>query len=410
VQILVVGAALILMRAPTSARAAVGRIEAVAAPLNAAAPSTTHLLAVADDPHATIDARRAAVAGLAALGNAQARQALEAVGAAIVDGGRTDYEIVRAARRELKKQGVVRSMPPISPKLEAELLAELTARKPDAVIIDWDGTIKPNHAPGDAESTALLGGLVDAGIHTMVLSGRPDVSRRPETPSILDSLAGVSPSVLSRLTTGAKRGAVILRHDADGVPSVVHTAPPWTAAEQSALGEASRRIALKFGETLVKGRSTQERDMTFTQFLRAGLTPSETAAAAVEFEEVMRRNGYEVEVSARPPSSLTSPPSLSVSKLTKVLGVHYFLKKVAETATTYLPSGVAATLRTLLLGDEFFGDRRMDIGMVKGAPGALAISVGGSADPDLDNVFVWRTSGPDGTKQIAAAIAATKRP
>jgi MFS family permease len=392
----------------------------------AAIASVTHFAAIADNPLASAPERRLAVESLASFNSDEARLALEAVGSAIPDVGRADYEIIRAARRALKKQGTELSMPPVSAKLEAELLGQLKREKPDAAIFDWDGTIKPLNGAGDEETTALLGGVVDAGIHTMVLTDRPDVSKSGKSPTILDSLSGVSASVLSRLSVGANRGARILQHDDRGVARVERTEPSWTAAEKDALAEASRRVVEKYGASEFNGKTGDQGDYSHSQFLKIGMTPAEVAAATDEFREILRGRGLNVEVIGRSAYKPTDPPYITVSKIDKSLGVRLFLRNIdrlirtrdvyrrlpaslhgaAKAILGLLPQRAIAATKTVLVGDHFFQTRNIDSGMVKGAPGALAISVGGLADPDLDNTFVWRTQGPEGTKQIAGALAA----
>ena len=64
--------------------------------------------------------------------------------------------------------------------------------------------------------------------------------------------------------------------------------------------------------------------------------------------------------------------------------------------------------RTLLVGDHFFGPGNVDGDMPRGAPGATVLAVGGLADPDLDNAFVWPAQGHQAAMEIGRALAAVK--
>lgn len=69
-----------------------------------------------------------------------------------------------------------------------------------------------------------------------------------------------------------------------------------------------------------------------------------------------------------------------------------------------LPKKPIPAANMVLVGDHFEGKESIDGPMIKGAPGALALSVGGFADPRLENVFVWPEKGPAGTRQVMAAM------
>ena len=71
-----------------------------------------------------------------------------------------------------------------------------------------------------------------------------------------------------------------------------------------------------------------------------------------------------------------------------------------------LPSRPVAADKVVAVGDYFLGERDADGPMLKGAPGALGLAVGGTANPDYDNVFVMPARGHATTLEIANAIAA----
>ena len=59
---------------------------------------------------------------------------------------------------------------------------------------------------------------------------------------------------------------------------------------------------------------------------------------------------------------------------------------------------------TVVVGDHFFGTRTDDLDMLQAAPDALALAVGGSADPRAERVFVWPTKGHAATQEILGAL------
>lgn len=392
------------------------------APLSPApAPDLSALKSEARDAKKTPDQRLSAVKAIANLSTDFARLALEEIGAER-GGTAADYEIKRAALRALAEQGVLRSLPPVSAEHAKELLQKAS---PLLVQLDLDGVVKGKGRPIAPEMGAALEALSKAGAHPMIVTDRSAVGRgRAGDVGVLDALReGLTPSQRHRVSVAPYRGAEIWHHDAEGEGWIAEKAESWSPDQRAALERASSRVFAAHGRASEKPVTTP---YDSALFLPKTLSEAELAAAAELLRAELKAANVEADVIAWRPAG-EQFTLLTASKHDKSRGAAAGLRLRDRLERSRLVAGRPSQLRALvraivdrlparpidgksvvIVGDRFMGEQAIDAPMMKGAPGALGISVGGTADPRLDNVFVWPTDHADGALEVVKGLAAKK--
>lgn len=392
-------AALAASEGPASAPAAI-RLVGTGLSANdkflSAAPAA--LEAVATDPSKPAADRQRAVAALAARAPGSS-ESLERVAAANPDGGAADYEVHRSALRALAENGVVKSLRPVSRAHADEILAGLTANKPQAAVFDYDDTLAPFREPVSAEVAAGFQATISQGVKLAVLTDRPDQSSNPKDVTIMQSLAGLSVAQKQGLTVGSNSGARLSVYSAAGEQIVAHEEGlRYSDAERKAITEASAATAEKFGRYDYNGKEENLGDFKWVRFLPLGM-PAETVQEAARFMEAqLAARGVKLAVAGRQAADPKNPSYLAMSLLDKSVGIKTLR---ARFGTDGKPVDAS---KMLIVGDSYFGTRTVDSDMTKAAPGALTIAVGGSADPRLDNAFVWPSKGKDASVELLGAM------
>ncbi|HAH08397.1 MAG TPA: hypothetical protein DCM05_18035 [Elusimicrobia bacterium] len=388
-----------------------------------ALPSLGELESIAVDSARPEAERKGAVENIAQGEGAEVQDSLQRVAAANPEGGAADYEVHRAALRALAGKGVILSLRPVSKTHAAEILARLTQNKPDLAIFDYDDTLQKWNTPISPETAAALKASNDAGVRTMILTDRPDVAQKPGDTTILDSLQPMSAEQKAGLIVQSSRGTRTTVFNRDGSARLIDSNDvSWTESEKTAITDAAAVMAERYG------KPSREEFTAYTYFrtLRLGLSKAETEAAAAALQDELKTRGIDVEVIGRMPKDVQKDePYLSLSKIDKSIGVRWtrsnlaFAERMMDAVKLglsgrwlerlaglfrRLPSRPVAAEKTLIVGDQFFGAKVTDRNMTKGAPGALALSVGGTADPRIDNVFVLPENGAAGSLSILGAL------
>ncbi|MBI5242809.1 MAG: hypothetical protein HY922_03875 [Elusimicrobia bacterium] len=387
------------------------------------AASLDELEAAAIDSNRPESERMDAVSSIAKQGGAEARESLQRVSEANPEGGASDYEIHRAALRALADTGLILSLRPISRSHASEILAKLSRNKPDLAIFDYDDTLEKWIKPISAETARALKAASDAGVHTAILTDRGDIPRDQKDVTILDSLSPMTPEQKANLTVQSSRGTRTIIFDRKGQAQLVNDESiAWTDAEKKALAEAAAVVSRRYG-------AAEREELTAYAYFRTlalGLPRDGVLAAAKLMREELKARGIDLEVIGRMAANPEkNPPYLNVSKIDKSIGVSWlrahsgFVERLQDAARLglrgrwlsragrflrLLPSRPIAAERTLIVGDQFFDLKVTDRDMTKGAPGALAISVGGTADPRIDNIFVWPEKGRTGSLDVLGAL------
>jgi|GEM_PF-1758200 len=363
-----------------------------------AGATPNELEARAVDSAQPLPGRRAAVRALA-LGP-DSRESLERVAAANPEGGAADYEVHREALYALAQQGVVKSLRPVSRLHADEILAQLASVKPAAAVFDYDDTLAGFREPVSPEIAAGLKASADAGVMTAVLTDRPDIKKSERDSSIVDSLSPMTPEQKSKLLVGADSGARVISFDAAGAPVLARDAKlRFTDAERAAIVAASAATAEKFGRFEYNGKEENLGDFKWVRFLPLGM-PAETVQEAARFmQSRLDGAGVKITVAGRQAADPKNPSYLTISLLDKSVGIKTLREEFAARGVE-----TAAAESMLIVGDSYFGTRTVDSDMSKAAPGALTIAVGGTADPRVENVFVWPTKGAAASAEILGAL------
>lgn len=319
--------------------------------------------------------------------SAEEAQSLEEAGTRL-GGSAADYEVKRAALRRLAAEGRLVSLPPISDEHAGQILRALSASKPRLAAIDFDGTLARDGHPMAPELGAALAASAGRGVETAILTTRSARAHGANAAGILDALGTMTPAQRAAIRVAAQSGGELVSFDAAGEPRPSERAPGWSPSEREALREAARLTAEAYGAP----GAVEMTDYDLSVTLRTGLDEADVAAAGVALlRELAARAGSVPSLYARYSGSAAHPSYLFVRKYDKSFGVRRLRGSIPGSFV-------------LLVGDQFFGQPGVDAEMPKGAPGALAISVGGTADPRLDGVFVWPRTGPEGTRQILEAL------
>jgi hypothetical protein len=391
----------------------------------AAQKSVSELQASANDSSLSYDKRVEAVSAIAALATDEAKVSLKAIGQANPEGGAVDYEVKRKALQALAGLGEVVSLPPVSRAHADEILKSLTADKPKAAIFDYDDTLERNSVRASPETAAALKAAVDAGVDAAILTARSDREEDHKGTTVIDSLSTLAPEQKAGLTLGTNRGARMLVFDKKGEPRLLEQAPAWTEAERAAIRAAAAVVKARYGEALFEGKVGELSDWTFSMFLPVGTSHEDVAAAAELLRSELAARGIAREVSGRNAFNPKNPSYLVLAKIDKSYGVERLrsngdfygrmrdvaqklpagLQGLGSKIAGLLPRSTVPASKTLLVGDHFFGSRVEDLNMTKGAPGALALAVGGVADPRAERVFLWPSKGHAATQEILGALA-----
>lgn len=393
-----------------------------------AAPSLESLEAKAADQSKPRAERSEAVKALAKLKTDASREALRRVGTGTPATTADDYEVKREALKALAEQGVLVSLPPVSRAHAEQILQDLSgAKKPAAAAFDYDSTLEASGTPISKETAEKLEALAKSGVETLILTDRAPLSRRVGDVGMDTTLASLTPSQKSLISVATNRGAQIW---ISGMSRDAVRSKAWTNEETVALNGAGMELERKYGKAEVDHEKRVVRgDYDYARFLPAGTPEATVDEAAAFMKSELERRGVKAAVTPRYAGGIETFPYVTVSKYDKshgVLGLRRlrehlgrlrdverlprFLQGAARALISVLPKGSVPASSVLLVGDHFFGPRGIDADMAKGAPGALSIAVGGTADPRIDNVFVWDKKGHEASMELAAAASAPAAP
>lgn len=380
------------------------------------------------DPAKPDEERREAITAISRIEGPEALAGLRRIAAANPQGGAREYEIHRAALKALAGRGVVESLRPVTREHADQILRGIVENKPEAAFFDYDDTLEKHVTPASPELAAALKASADAGVETVILTDRPDTWTKGKTTddSVAKSLSTLSPEQKASITVMSNRGTRLSLSDKKGELALMEENDlAWTPQEASALLEAAKSLPDKFGSYEYNGKSQDLTKNIFVYFLAPGTEQARIDEASSALQAELSRRGIDYKVTGKKARSAENPPYLVVARNDKSLGVHTirsssrvidqmrdalrwglpkswagrlwkFLKK--------LPSKPIAADKIIVSGDQFFGEHDADAGLARGAPGALALAVGGTADPRLENIYVWPSQGKTATQEILKAL------
>ncbi|MFH2201976.1 MAG: MFS transporter [Elusimicrobiota bacterium] len=398
------------------------------------------LEAIAVDSAKPQDERRSAVKAIIKQGGAETQAALSRIADANPKGGAADYEIHRTALKALAEDfGELRSLRPITRAHADAILQKLEKDKPEEAFFDYDDTLAPFNTPISPETGEALKAAADAGVEPIILTDRPDAKKREQDVTIVDSLTPLTLAQKQSLTLVSSRGTRTLLYNRKGEPVLVReetgSAVHWTEAEQAGILQARQAFLDHYGyhkdgsakgEQAVNGKTYDLKSYSYAHFLPLGWSEQAVRDAAEKLQEELFARNVPFTVTpriARNPE--VDAPYMTVSKIDKRTGVlplranRRAIEQVKDMLRFGLPARFAKAAwkavnmlvkrpvglsKTLSVGDQFFDMRTADMGFVYASPGALAISVGGKADPRLENVVVWPTEGAEASREILQAL------
>ncbi|MBI4676513.1 MAG: hypothetical protein HY748_02900 [Elusimicrobia bacterium] len=343
-------------------------------------------------------------------------------------GGSSDYEVHRQALRALADRGVILSLRPVSPGHAQQILAKLSQNKPNLAIFDYDDTLAHFQESIAPETAQALLEAQRSGTQPLILTDRPDEPGDSGQVTILDSLGRMTNEQKAGVAVISSKGTRSLVYDGRTEARVIRqVSVRWTQAEIEAIKAAALAVVERYGKGDFDGVEEKLTSYSYMRVLPLGLPKADVKAAAQLMEDGLKARGVDVYVVGRTAKDPANPPYLVLSRIDKSIGVSWarthlgFIGRMRDLARFGVAgklfgklAGLLGALRgkevpvskMLIVGDQFFDDRVTDRDMLKAAPGALALSVGGKADPRLDNIYVWPTDGGPASTEILKGIAA----
>ncbi|MCX5789318.1 MAG: hypothetical protein NTX64_12545 [Elusimicrobia bacterium] len=329
--------------------------------------------------------------------------------------------------------GLAFSLPVASHALASRILRHAAAKR--HVFSDYDDTLDKFAGVASPETVAAITSVLKAGKTVVVITDRPD-TKKPGSKSvtILESLESIPAADRAGLWVAANKGGRILRYDSDGQPRLVQEEPalepPVVQAVRGAADAVKARLA-GLGAELHDGSqnipSESASPYGYAIMLKAGTEEAAVKRVAAAFQEELKSRGVDYEVEPRLAKDAALPPYVTFSKLDKSLAVRRVAALVGATAADSLilgdsmfapkPRAVSDAHKRLIgaarrLGERLSGQPEPATGngtdrdMERALPGALTLSVGGTADPGMKNAFVMPVKGPEMTRRILASVAA----
>lgn len=406
--------------APTASEAAEGSV---------LLPQSQELLEEAAlDETRTDKERLSAIAAVARREGPEAINGLRRIASARPEGGAREYEIHRAALKALAGRGVVESLRPVTREHADQILAGIVENRPVAAFFDYDDTLEKHLTPASPELAAALKASADAGVETVILTDRPDAWSKGKTTddSVAKSLSTLSPEQKAAVTVMSNRGTRLSLSNKKGELLLMEENDlAWTAQESQALLDAAKTLPEKFGQYEYNGKTQDLSKNIFVYFLTPGTEQSRINEASDFMQAELTRLGINYKVTGRKAKSAENPPYLVVARNDKSLGVNTIRsnRRILDQMRDVLrwglpkswiprawkmfrkfPAQPIAAKDIIVAGDQFFGEHDADVGLVRGAPGALALAVGGTADPRLENIYVWPSQGKAATGEILKAL------
>lgn len=345
---------------------------------------------------------------------------------------RDEYHFRRGALAAIAMSyGMLFSLPQAGPVLTQQILQQEVRGKRN-FISDIDDTIAKYNSVLPAETAADIVAARRAGKLIAFITDRPDkVKPNSSQISALDTLSAIPEAEREGIIVATNGGGKIYRYNAAGVAEQIYTEPGLPEEQTPLIQQAAAKVkarlaALGTGVHLEKdGKEAGGMGPYGYSIIMTGGTPESTVKKVAQlFQDEMKALGVDYHVEGRMAKDPALPPYVTFSKLNKSLAVRRLQEqmklKTEETLligdSMYAPKdggdGSAKARAAAKLGEQLAGraipatgngtDRNMELGM----PGALTLSVGGTADPTMSNAWVLFGKGPDVTRMVLQAMAA----
>lgn len=345
-----------------------------------------------------------------------------------------EYATARRVLRRLSLTfGLSFSLPVAGPALADRLIEEAGTKK--VVFTDYDDTLDKFAGTASPETVEAIVSVLKAGKTVVVITDRPD-TKKPgaKNVTILESLESIPAADRAGLWVAANKGGRILRYDSAGQAQLAYEEPALAADEAAKVKEAAdavkERLAALGAEQHDGSKNIPSENASpygYALMLKIGTQEAAVKAVAAAFQEELSKRGIGYEVEPRLAKDPAFPPYVTFSKLDKSLAVRRVAGLVDAKAKDSLvlgdsmfapkPREVTGPRKRFLEAARALGERLSgapapltgngtDRDMEKGVPGALTLSVGGTADPMMRRAFVMPGKGPEVTRTILKAVAA----
>lgn len=341
------------------------------------------------------------------------------------------YNRRRWALQSIAKEGIVASLPKAGPNLTKKILDKAASRK--YLFTDFDDTIGAFNSELGPELVAGFAAAKKAGKIIIVVTDRTD-EKRPNSKmlTVFESLATIPAEDRAGMYVAANGGGRVYRYNAQGEPERVYEQPAMDEAKKAVVAEAAAETKSKLssiGATQHPGDAVSPSESFnpygYALMLSVGTPEATVKQAAKLLQSELAAKGVEVEVLARMAKNPANPPYITFSGINKSMPVawiseHLGIKShqaVAIGDSMYmprLPETLDASQQALKDEAERLGGSAMpltgnetDRNMEKGLPQMMALSVGGTADPRMENAWVLEGHGPAMTLKLLEAMART---
>lgn len=351
---------------------------------------------------------------------------------------RVEYNVRRIGLAWVaRKFGIVNSLPPAGKKLTASILKRAAYK--DAVLSDIDDTLGKYNTVLEKETVDAIVAVRAAGKTFAAITDRPDFARPGSSQmGAMDTFSSVPQDQRQGLIVATNGGGKIYEYDVEGNPRLIYEEPNLPDNERAIVKESAAIVTGKLAEmgTALQTQDPKDPSKTmeplnhgpygFSMILKAGTPETVVKQVAHVMETEMKARGLGYEVEGRMAKDPTLPPYITFSKLNKSLAVKRIaaIKKLEAERTIligdsmYKPESPKVlspeAQRALKWSEKLAGrtlpltgnatDRNMELGM----PGAMTLSVGGTADPRLADGWVLDHKNAEGTRLVLRAVASTK--
>lgn len=341
------------------------------------------------------------------------------------------YNRRRWALRSIANQGVVASLPQAGPNLTKKLLDKAASRK--YLFTDFDDTIGAFNSELAPELVAGFAAAKKAGKVIIVVTDRTD-EKRPNSKmlTVFESLATIPASDRAGMYVAANGGGRVYRYNAQGEPERIYEQPAMDEAKKAVVAEAAaetKRKLSSIGATQHPGDAVSPSESFnpygYALMLSVGTPEATVKQAAKLLQNELAAKGIEVEVLPRLAKNPANPPYITFSGINKSMPVAWIsehlgikpLQAVAIGDSMYMPrvpetpdasqQALQAEAERLSGSPVPLTGNETDRNMEKGLPGMMALSVGGTADPRMEDAWVLDGHGPAMTLKLLEAMAAS---
>ena len=333
--------------------------------------------------------------------------------------------------------GAVYSLPQAGPKLTEAVLKKAAYK--DAILSDIDDTLGKYNTILEPETVNAIVAVRKSGKTFAAITDRPDFARKGSSQlGAMDTFSSVPVDQREGLIVATNGGGKIYQYDNQGEPKLIYEEPNLPEAQREIVKAAAEVVKAQLAGLGSGLQTTDPKDASkpmeaenhgpygFSMILKAGTPETTVKQIAHLMETEMRARGLTYEVEGRMAKDATLPPYITFSKLNKSLAVARIkaLEKLDDARSIvigdsmYAPkhagkksamSAAAERWAERLSGRPLpltgnATDRNMELSM----PGAMALSVGGTADPRMSGAFVLDGKGAEATRRVLNAMASKK--